>query len=242
VNPTSEPSPSPPPDIPAWLDDCEQRLTHPATLEEQLRRYGWAQPHAAAIAVEYRRRFNEHVLGYSVLLVTTGVAALAAGTAGHILTAGLDRPLHREALAAWLSVLVCTLPFAIWAHLWAARVDREDPVAVWSKPRRLLAQILLWACGVVGGARLLFYATQLIAALVGAPSARHQSLVAGAINVAIAVGIALPLGTWSYAFLHRFDSEDPTAPPTLRHRHGPPGDPSAPGARTSGAQFQHCQP
>jgi hypothetical protein len=184
---------------------------HPDVVREQLRRRGWNDYQASLAADEYRRRFNEHPLGYSALLISTGVAALAAGTSGHLLAYGLDHPVDRNQLSIWLSILLCSLPFAGWAHHWAARVDQEDVVAVWSRPRRYLAQILLWACGLVGGVRLLVYAVRLVGYLVKAPWAHGYSLAAGAINVGIAVGIALPLGLWAYGFLHRFDYEDPTA-------------------------------
>jgi hypothetical protein len=207
-------------DVPTWLDQCEKDLVHPGRVQDQLHRRGWPRQQAALIAEDYRKRFNEHALGYSVLLVTTGIAALAVGTVGHILTAVLNGPLDRRALAIWLSLLVCVAPFAIWAHLWAARSDRQDPVAVWSRPRRTLALVLLWACGIVGGARLLIYATQLIEVIVKAPGG-HRSLLSGAINVVISLSIAVPLGLWAYRFLHRFDGEDPTAPPHQRRRRRP---------------------
>jgi hypothetical protein len=180
-------------------------------------------------ADRYRSRFNEHTLGYSALLVASGVSALAAGTAGHLLAGGIDSPVNRNALGFWLALLVCALPFAIWAHHWAALVDRDDPVAVWSRPRRTLARVLLWACGVVGIVRLMIYVRQLVGVLVGAGWAARTSVVTGAVNVAITVGIALPLGLWAYNFLHRFDNEDPTKPaghgrPQSRRDGGSPGD------------------
>lgn len=213
-------------DMTEWLDHCEAELTHPELVRDRLKRQGWSDYPALSVADDYRRRFNEHPLGYSALLVSTGVAALAAGTAGHELTRGLDHPVNRDALSFWISVLVCTLPFAGWAHHWAAKVDREDPVAVWSRPRRLLAQVLLWACGIVGGLRLLTYAFRLVQYLVKAPSGAGYSLGAGEINLAIVIGISLPLGLWAYRFLHRFDGEDPTAQPTQRRR--PPAQPAPP--------------
>ena len=211
-----------------WLDQCESELVHPDVVRDQLKRTGWNEFQAAAAAEDYRRRYDEHTLGYAALLVSTGVAALAAGTVGHELTGGLDHPVNRDHLAIWLSVLVCTLPFAGWAHQWAARVDREDVVAVWSRPRRQLALVLLWACAVVGGGRLLLYAGRLIEYLVRAPGADGYSLAAGALNVAIAVGIALPLGLWAYDFLHRFDGEDPTIRPERRRRPARPATTRAP--------------
>jgi hypothetical protein len=208
-------------EVAAWLDACEADLLHPRQVEDRMRRDGWTPAQAAVTASLYRRRFNEHVLGYSALLVTTGVAALAAGTAGHILTAGYDGPINRNALASWLTVLVCALPFALWAHVWAARVDRNDVVAVWSRPRHVLAKTLVWACGIVGAVRLIIYTARLIGALVGASWAAGGSLWGGAINVAITLAIALPLGFWAFRFLHRFDDEDPTVPPSRRQRtHG----------------------
>ena len=213
-------------DISEWLDHCEGELVHPDVVRRQLRRVGWNDYSATMAAVDYRSRFNEHPLGYSALLVSTGLAALALGTAGHELVGGLDHPVDRNHLAVWLTVLLCALPFAGWAHQWAARIDREDVVAVWSRPRRLLAQILLWACGIVGGGRLLVYGARLVGYLVRAPWSQGYSLGAGALNVAIAIGISLPLGLWSYRFLHRFDAEDPTRPPTARLRPGPVSPPA----------------
>src|SRR5262245_51216553 len=188
--------------IAAWLDTCESVPVHPGALEEQLRRAGWPSAPIAAVVSEYHRRFNEHILGYTALLVTTGLAALGAGTAGHLLVAGLDGPVDRDLLAGSLTVLVCTLPFAIWGHLWARHTDRDDPVAVWSRPRRWLATSLLWGCCIIGIGRLLFYAGQLVGVITGASWAAGVSLAVGTLNVAITVSIALPLGLWSYAFLH----------------------------------------
>jgi len=206
-------------EIAGWLDGCERDLMNPAAVTEVLRRGGWSPASALAVERQYRRRFNEHPLGYTALLVATGVAALAAGTAGHLLTAGIDRPVDRNTLAQSLAALIWALPFAVWAHRWAAKADRDDPVAVWSRPRRTLAQVLLWGCGIVGVARLGIYVTQLMGVLAGATWAKGFSVVAGAVNVAITVSIALPLGRWAYGFLHRFDSEDPTVP-IPRHRSG----------------------
>ena len=204
--------------VEAWMDACEEQLVHPGRVADYLRRSGWAPVAAARVEQTYRRRYNEHYLGYSALLVATGVAALAAGTAGHALIAGLSRPVNRNSLAWWLTVLVCSLPFSIAGHWWASRLDREDPVAVWSAPRHTLGLTLLWASGIVGSARLALYAGQLVGRLVGAAWARHVSLLGGFLNVLVVVGIALPLGLWAFSFLHRFDDEDPTVPPPLRHR------------------------
>jgi hypothetical protein len=127
-------------------------------------------------------------------------------------------PVHRRTLAAWLTVLICALPFAGWAHWWAARVDRDDPVAVWSEPRRTLALVLVWASGIVGIGRLIIYVGQLMAVVVGARPMTGIAVLEGALNVMVVVGIALPLALWSWAFLHRFDAEDPTAPTSHRRR------------------------
>ncbi len=202
----------------AWLDRCEHELAHPAVVEDRLRRNGWHPLHAAAAARAYRRRYNEHSIGYFALLAATGVAALAAGSAGHVLARGLGHPVNRNALAVWLTLLVCALPFAAWAHWWARRVDEDDAVAVWSRSRRTLATVLLWSCTLVGIVRLLTYVAQLIGALVGASWASTDSAASGAVNVSIVVAIALPLGLWAYDFGHRFDGEDPTVPPERRQR------------------------
>ncbi len=211
-------SPAGPAALADWLDRRELELAHPAVVEDGLRRAGWSPVAAAMEAARYRTRFNEHPLGYAALLGSTGVAALAAGTVGHVLTSGIDRPISHNALAWWLTILVVALPFAVWAHIWAARVDRDDPVAVWSNSRRGLVQALLWGCGIVGIGRLVVYAGQLIGSLVGATWAIGDSALAGAVNVAITVGIALPLSLWAFWFLHRFDDENPAQPKRQRHR------------------------
>jgi hypothetical protein len=207
-------------DVTTWLDQCEAEVVHPAVIVERLRRANWPASQAAVAGASYRRRFNEHALGYSALLIATGLAALAAGSAGHTLIAGMTRPVNRRALATWLTMLLCSLPFAAAAHRWAARVDRDDPVAVWSEPRRLLARTLLWAAGIVGIGRLMIYVGQLMSVLVGATHMSGPAVTAGTLNVLVVVVISLPLGLWSYNFLHRFDSEDPTAPVTHRRRQG----------------------
>ena len=115
-------------------------------------------PRRRTAAARYRTRFNEHPLGYTALLVATGVAALAAGTVGHGLVSGLDQPINRNSPRGVADGAGGALPFAIWAHIWAVRVDRDDPVAVWSQPRKSLATLLVWACGLVGMGRLLMYA------------------------------------------------------------------------------------
>ena len=211
-------SPTTSADLGAWLDRKERDVTHPKVVEDELRRAGWHPTQAMIEATRYRARFNEHGLGYAALLVATGVAALAAGTVGHTLVSGIDRTINRNSLAWWLTVLAISLPFAVWAHIWAARVDRDDPVAMWSEPRRLLATALVWACGVVGIGRLAWYGAQLIGTLVGATWAIGDSVGAGAVNVVITMSIALPLGFWAFQFLHRFDDENPAAPSRQRRR------------------------
>jgi hypothetical protein len=209
-----------PADMGAWLDQQQRQLVHPKVVEEGLRRAGWYPVPAAMEAARYRTRFNEHPLGYAALLVSTGVAALAMGTVGHVLASGIDRGIDRNSLGFWLTILLVSMPFVVWAHLWALRVDHDDPVAVWSAPRRFLAQALLWGCALVGIARLMWYGAQLVGGLVGATWAAGDSAAAGVVNVTITVSIALPLGLWSYHFLHRFDDEDPTQPARLQRPQG----------------------
>ncbi len=205
--------PQSPQAVAEFLDRCEADLVHPDVVADRLRRQGWPDFSAAQVAEHYRDRFDEHTLGYSALLVCTGLSALAAGTVAHQLLGlaeGLD--VDREGLALWLTVLVVATPLAAWATVWAQRVDRDDPVAVWSRPRRSLARVLLWCCAVVGGCRLLAYVFNVIATLAGSEWASERSLGVGFAHVAVTLGITYPLGRWAFGFLHRFDAEDPTAP------------------------------
>lgn len=217
--------PQSPQAVAEFLARCESDLVHPDVVADRLRRQGWADHSAAQVAEHYRRRFDEHALGYSALLVCTGLSALAAGTAAHQLLGlaeGID--VDRDALALWLTLLVVATPLAAWATVWAQRVDRDDPVAVWSRPRRSLARVLLWASGVVGGCRLLAYVFSVIATLAGSAWASDRSLLVGFAHVAVTLGITYPLGRWAFGFLHRFDAEDPTAPRARSRRERSAGD------------------
>lgn len=209
--------PMAPSSLGGWLDEQEQQLVHPALVEESLRRAGWLPQHAAIEAARYRTRFNEHPLGYSALLVSTGLAALSLGTVGHALAAGLNGPVSRNTLGFWLTLFLVSGAFVVPGLLWAFRVDREDPVAVWSNPRRSLSEALIWGCGIVGFARLFWYGAQLVGRLVGATWA-HGTLAADLANVAVTIGIALPVGWWAYSFRHRFDRVDPTISEAQRRR------------------------
>jgi len=190
----------------AFLDECQSAAVHPDDVERQLVRAGW-EAHTAMLVVErYRGRFDEHRLGYAGFLFAVGFAALSAGSTGHLLLAmaeGADP--SRDALAFWLTVLVLAIPFGIWSWMWVRRVDDADPVAAWSRPRRSLATTLLWCSGIVGGARLLHYVYTLIATLTGAHWAEDGNLLVGLANVAVTAGITIPLGTWAFRFLHKFD-------------------------------------
>ncbi|MGH9124137.1 MAG: hypothetical protein ACRDZ8_05335 [Acidimicrobiales bacterium] len=211
------PGPAAPSSLGSWLDQQEQHLVHPKLVEESLRRAGWWPQHAAIEGARYRARFNEHPLGYATLLVSTGAAALSLGTVGHELAAGLNGPVSRNFLGVWLTLFLVSGAFLVPGLLWALRVDRNDPVAVWSNSRRSLSQALVWGCGIVGLARLFWYGAQLVGLLVGATWA-HQSLAAGLANVAVTVGIALPVGWGAFWFGHRFDSVDPTLSEAQRRR------------------------
>ena len=211
-------APVAPDTLAAWLDQQARDLTHPELVADGLRRAGWFPNHAAMEAGRYRTRFNEHPLGNGALFVSTGVAALALGTVGHVLASGLNGGISRNSLGLWLTIFLVSLPFAAWAQVWANRVDREDPVAVWSLPRRSLATALVVGCAIVGIARLIWYGAQLIGTLVGATWASGDSIAGGLVNVAITICIAAPLGLWSWNFLHRFDHEDPTRPANQQRR------------------------
>jgi hypothetical protein len=201
-----------------WLDACEANLVHPAVVRDTLRRQGWDERNVNATVAAYRRRFNEHPVGYSLLLFSTGLSALAIGSLGHTLADGIGGSVDRYSAAFWLTAVLCLLPVAAWSHSWAARVDREDPVAIWSGTRRTLTRILIGACAVVGGARVFYYALQLISYMLGAQWFSSGQLSRGTINVAIALGVTVPLGAWAYRFLHRFDGEDPERVPAQRRR------------------------
>lgn len=190
----------------AFLDECAAERLHPDEVAHRLRRAGWDDGTTSIVGEQYRRRFDEHPLGYAGFLFSVGFSALAAGSIGHhALAVAEGRDPSPESLAFWLMVLVVALPFGVWSWLWVRRVDEQDPVAAWSRPRRTLAQTLLWACGIVGGARLLHYVFVLMSTLTGSSWAGDRNLLVGLANVAVTAGITVPLGLWSFKFLHRFD-------------------------------------
>ena len=198
--------------IAAYLDRCEEEALHPHHVAHRLVRAGYGEWEAEQVAERYRRRFDEHPLGYAAFLFTTGFTALSLGSASHLLLDRLDgQEPSPEALSFWLTVLVVAAPLAAWSWRWVQRVDDEDLVAVWSRPRRALATTLVWACGIVGGARLLHYVYTLLMAVADADGATDSSLLVGLANVGVTTAITFPLGVWAFRFLHRFDDEDPSA-------------------------------
>ena len=189
--------------VEVFLDRCAAEHVHPDDLRATLARRGWRDADAQVAVERYRGRFDEHPLGYAGFLVSVGLSALAAGSAGHLLLAfAEDRDPSREALAWWLTVLAIAVPFAVWSWRWVQRTDDADPVARWSRPRRSLAYTLLWCCGIVGGFRLVAY-VYAVASVVSGASDRNLGV--GLANVAITAGITIPLGTWAFRFLHKWD-------------------------------------
>jgi hypothetical protein len=112
-------------------------------------------------------RAHQHPLAYAMLFATVGFAALAMGSTIHLLLAwALESRSGSQTLADWVTILVCALPFAVAAARVVARIERDDPLARFSPVRDSLSMILLWAAGIVGGARLLVFVHQLVSALV----------------------------------------------------------------------------
>ena len=189
-----------------FLDECASVPLHPDVVAHELARAGWEPTPIWQVTERYRARFDEHRLGYAGFLFSIGFSALAAGSVGHLLLAFAEgRDPSRDVLAFWLTVLVIAVPFGLWSWSWVQRTDDTDPVAAWSRPRRTLASTLLWCCGIVGGFRLLHYVFTLIATLTEASWAADRNLAVGLANVAVTAGITVPLGTWAFRFLHKFD-------------------------------------
>lgn len=190
-------------DVEAFLDACQADLLPPDEVTGRLVRAGWRDADAAVVVQRYRKRYDEHPLGYAGFLFSIGFGALATGSVGHLLLAMIDgQDPSRQALALWLTVLLIAIPFAAWSWSWVERVDRSDPVAAWSGPRQALSTTLLWCCGLVGGARLVAYVYTVSSVVAGASDG---NLAIGFANVAVTAGITVPLGIWAFRFRHRFD-------------------------------------
>ncbi len=201
----------------AWVASAAERGLTPAQVRSWLTSKGWPATVAEAAALDVERtgtytalsdapppgpvKDHEHPYAYSILLVTLGLAALSLGSTMHlVLDWAFDTRSGSEALANWLTLFLCTVPFAVASLVLVRRIEAEDPLARFSQVRETLSLVLLWAAGVVGGTRLLVFVHQMVTALVVERDA--SALGRDLIHVATVVGIAGALFVWTWRFRH----------------------------------------
>jgi hypothetical protein len=177
---------------------------------------GWSGPATEAALDEFARlqppipfnvrpprpeKAHKHGLAYAVLLWSLGLSALALGSSLHLVLQAAFREQEASwALANWLTLFVCTVPFVLYAHHQVVRIEQEDPLARLSSTRDTLSQVLLWAAAVVGIARLLIFVHQTISALVVHRSA--DELLPNLAHVSVVVLVAGGVYLWTWRFRH----------------------------------------
>lgn len=201
----------------AWVPNAAERGLTPAQVRTWLTAQGWPVAVAEAAALEVERtgtytelsdapppgpvNSHEHPFAYTTLLVTLGLAALSLGSTMHlILDWAFASREGSQALANWLTLFLCTLPFAVAAVVMVRRIEAEDPLARFSQVRDSLSEALLWAAGSIGGVRLLVFVHQLVTALVVERDA--SALGRDLVHVATVVGIAGAVFAWTWRFRH----------------------------------------
>ncbi len=177
---------------PGWLTARRNAGATPADITTELVASGWNADQAARFSLRSLRSTDYHHLIYAGVTWMTGIAAISGATALHFL---IDSNPNPTALATAVTLFISTLPLAIWAHVAMRRLESESRHAVWSPDRRLWFATLATCSGIVGMARLLHFVYEVAASLTGA---RSQPLDIEAVSqVAVTVGVALPLFWWS---------------------------------------------
>lgn len=201
----------------AWVDSAAERGLTPAQVRAWLTSKGWPATVAEAAALDVERtgtythlsdapppgpvQTHEHPFAYTTLLVTLGLAALSLGSTMHlVLDWAFETREGSQALANWLTLFLCTVPFSVASLVLVRRIEAEDALARYSQIRDSLSLILLWAAGVVGGTRLLMFVHQLVTALIVERDA--SALGRDLVHVVTVVGIAGALFAWTWRFRH----------------------------------------
>jgi hypothetical protein len=176
----------------SWLTARRNAGATPADITTELVAEGWSADQAAAAALRSLRSSDYHQLTYAGVTWMTGIAALSGATSLHLLIADNPDPVG---LAVAFTIFVSTMPLAIWACIAKQRVEERSRHAIWSPARRLWFATLALCSGLVGMVRLLHFVYVVAASLTGA---RPEPLDIEAVaQVAVTVGVALPLCWWS---------------------------------------------
>lgn len=179
--------------IHAWLISRRNAGATPAHIASELVAAGWDADSAARAALSSLRSSDRRSILYAALTTAAGVAALAAATGAHLLLDGNPDP---ELTAASLTVALVVAPIAVWCAVLAQRAENTSRFAVWSPDRRFWFGALAGCTAAVGLLRALTYVYRVIAGLTGAAVAPSSADLA---QVAVSLGISVPLFVWSAA-------------------------------------------
>lgn len=201
----------------SWVASAAERGLTPSQVRTWLASQGWPGAVAEAAALEVERtgtythnsevpppgpvQAHEHPFAYITLFVTMGFAALSLGSTIHLLLAwAFETQSGSQALANWLTILFCTVPFAVASLVIVRRIEAEDPLARYSQVRDGVSMVLLWAAGVIGGLRLLLFVHQLVSALI--VDRDVSSLGSDLGHVTTVLAITGSLFAWTWRFRH----------------------------------------
>ena len=180
------------PSLRGWLVGRRNEGATPAVIASELVGGGWDADAAARAALSSLRSSDRRGGLYAALTATCGLAALAFATAAHLVLAGNVDP---AATASALTVAVVLVPLAAWCAVLASRVERTSRFVVWSPERRFWFGALAGCTAAVGVVRALAYTYAVIAGYTGAAA---QPSGADLAQVAVTLGVALPLFVWSF--------------------------------------------
>jgi hypothetical protein len=176
-------------------------------IRRSLQSAGW-HPTDIHLALGRSERPPNGSFGYAWLFFGLGFAGLSLAGTFHVMLDGLKDLPNRTALVGWLTVLICSAPFAGAAVRWATVAERRNPALRRSPVRRSLGLTLLWVVGVVGMARLLEFVARFLSALLNAnPTASPAVNPAVALmQVLVTLAIAGGLFWWTWDFVRDTDA------------------------------------
>jgi len=161
---------------------------------------GW-HPGDVALAMTRHDQPPNGTFGYAWLFFGVGFAGLSLAGAFHVILDGLKDQGSRSALVGWLTILVCSAPFAAAAMYWAANAERRDPNLRRSPVRKGLGMTLLWISGVVGMARLIEFVARFFSAVLDPAANPGANPTVALTQVLVTLSVAGGLFWWTWDFV-----------------------------------------
>jgi hypothetical protein len=158
---------------------------------------GW-HPTDVALALQRSDQPPSGSFGYAWLFFGLGFAGLSLAGTFHVMLDGLKEQPSRTALVGWLTILICSAPFAAAAIRWATVAEQRTPALRRSAVRKGLGQTLLWVVGFVGMARLIEFVARFLSALLGTTPQANSGVALMQVLVTIAIAGGLFWWTWDF--------------------------------------------